>query len=116
MNNRIKYRRRVQRVRKYTMYRNILLSTGGIAVIPLITLCETPYIWFLFPFVLFAFSFSAYIEYVILFHLIHDNDIKFKPFYSWNVDTEDRSYVTSLKKCHRMHTPYSFRLYMTSRR
>ena len=116
MNNRIKYKRRVRKVRKLTLIRNLFLCCGMSLFLPMVLLCESLIGMMLFVICLVSMGTAAYIEYYIINHLIHGDDIKFNPFFTWNVDLEDRSYATWLQRNHRYDTPYNWKLYVASMR
>ena len=118
-NKRSSYIKRQKAAKILSFARTCSLTAGMLNFIPCYVVCElsgplAQYLFYLFS-VVFLISLAAWIEYHVNTYLNKNGDLEFKCIFDWQLEYEDTSYKTWLKKYHLLDTPKNFRTYLTKK-
>ena len=95
------YMKRVKTIEKMTAIRNIFFTFGALMFLPLVLTAEADNLFGYWVLMLTAsvvsIGISVFLEYVMLYCISHEGDIKVSTIFAWSIEYEDRSYKTWLK-------------------
>jgi len=101
MSRRRNYMKRVKTIEKMTAIRNICFTFGALMFLPLVLTTEADNMFGYWILMLTAsvvsIGIAVFLEYVMLYCISHEGDIKVSTIFAWSIEYEDRSYKTWLK-------------------